>query len=258
MKALIIYGQLRTANKCIDNILNFIEYEKYNHDIFLFINKNDKYYSEQYKEDILSRFKNINLIIIAEEPGKGIDLNEIEKKEELERREKYFNYVKEIKENFPSLTDTLRTSSFLSTLYYRRQLILQKVKKYCYENNIIYDKCILTRFDYNVREPNSRINYNLSVCIQMDNFFCSDLDTLIEIFNFSNIDNYFYLFNYFKSHGYEELKKLLKKYDRNLTSDENIMEVCRIWLAMPECNFNYFLREKNIQYHSAGPLFIQR
>jgi hypothetical protein len=245
--SLIIYGQLRTVEICLNDILLYIDYIHNNFDIYLIIDKkNDINFNKKLKfvKNILN--KNIKKIWFIN------DIININKENEI-----YNNYINKCLEIIDKTKKDFNLKEciynhFVSKLYYRRLLILQTVNNYISINNLKYNKLIFTRFDINLREKiiNKNILFDDNTYIHFDIFFCASMKELLNIFEFSN--NYFSIYNHYLKYGINEIIKYfnIKKND--------ITNFIKIWICMPEANFDFYLKTKNIKFIKLGSFKIQR
>jgi hypothetical protein len=234
---LIIYGQLRTFKICIDNLLNYIDYENITYDVFLFLD-----ICMQYNKDNINLLKeklthkNINSIHIF----MIHDIIDID--EETKSYNFYFDTVNEIKKTH----DNISSDKFVSKLYYRRLRVLQYMNQYMIENNLTYNKCIFTRFDINLKDYISSRNNNIlldkQLYIAFDVLFIGTINDLLNIFNFSN--NIFSIYNCYKLNGKEKLYEFIDKIDI-----ENFDKFFKKWVCMPEYNFIVYLKINGINFN---------
>ncbi len=264
MNALCIYGQMRTFDTCIPTILNYINYDKNNFDVFLFIDKNDINGFNEHNLTILKNLLGENKIKILKYTD---DMSKDEIKIETELSEKYKIISKNIKEYLK--IKNLQTNDFVSKLYYRRHLLLGIVKEYSITNNVHYDSCVLTRFDICINDCAQNafdinldeINKTNNLFVKFDLFFHGRLDNLIKIFYFAF--NYFAIYDTILQKNEQYLKNILNMlHNKNLGGDELYKIYCD-WLCMPELNFHVYLIIQNTKFNqlfnqSTDLCFIKR
>ena len=240
----MIYGQIRTFLKTLDSILKFIDYDKNEYDVFMLIDKNnDKNYTEENLGILLNMLNplKIKLLLYVEDCVNIFD-------EDL------------IIANYYSKTEIIAKSynlkpirnNFVSRLLNRRKIMVEKVIEYSKNNNIVYDKCILTRFDILMQQNNTKLIYDDKTHIMFDIFFktCS-LDEMNKIFKV--IDNYFAINDFIKQNGLDAIKQ---KY--NFKTDEELTQYLNYWICMPEENIKFFLILNNISFNQLQLASIQR
>lgn len=233
MSSLILYGQIRTFQICIPNILQFIKFNSNKYDVYLCIDKNnDIHYTEKNMNVLKKMFgDNIKKIWFIEE--------HIDKIKEKQLVDTYFHKCDMIKKflqqnvfGFKNNTN-ININSFVSKLYYRRFITLQLVHNYMLEHNLVYDKCIFTRFDINILNVCNDIITDTNpekLYIKFDTIFIGTIIKLLNIFQFYK--NYFSIFDYIIKNG------------SSTFTEQYIQE----WICMPEENLKYFLKHNNTEY----------
>ena len=236
MRALIIYGQIRTFEICLNSILNYIEYNKYKYDVYLLIDRhNDIYYNEKnllLLKNMLNE-KNIKMLLYVD--------NIINIENEDRQVIKYFKMVDEI----IKVNGDVIKNSFVTRLYNRRYKFINIVNRYIKDKNLYYERCIFTRFDINLEKYiNDNINIidNTKLYISFDTLFIGKIEDMVNIFKFSN--NYFSIYNYYLKNGEDALKKIFI----NHNFLEEYLKIWYIWICMPELNFYYYLIINNINF----------
>jgi hypothetical protein len=231
-KALLLYGQIRTFKKCLTSILNFIDFNE-NYDVFIYIDKNnDNNYTDENIEELLNYFNKSQIKML-----KYTEKNN----EEDKNFENYINKCNEIQKEF---NYNLIYNNFVSRLYFRRNELLHLVNDYCNKNNVVYEKCVLTRFDirFEMNDMYFKNNINDEFLIY-DIFFYGKLTTLIDIFKFTF--DYFQIYEYYKNNGITELHKEMNIINKMVI--ENIDNYIKDWICMPEINLYLYIMNKNIQ-----------
>jgi len=244
MNSLILYGQLRTFQICIPTILEFIKFNSNKYDVYLCIDKkNDINYTEKNMNVLKNMFgDNIKKIWFIEE--------HIDQIKETVLVDTYFQKCDMIKnflqQNILEFKNNknVNTNCFVSKLYYRRFITLELVHNYMIENNLVYDKCVFTRFDINILNFCNDIIADTNpekLYIKFDIFFIGTITKLLNIFEFYK--NYFSVYDYIIKNG----------------SSTFTEEYIRKWICMPEANFIYFLKNNNIEYTEIrNSIIIQR
>ncbi len=257
MNALMIYGQLRTFKQCIPTILNYIDYDNKEYDIFLFIDtNNDSNYSEKNIEILQKMFNknknkhknNIKLIKYTN----TMSSEEINCENNLSI--KYNNICQNIKKHF-NLNNVV-TNKFVSKLYYRRQLLISYVNEYCYNNNIHYDNCVLTRFDIKLHDEKFMFKNELSIIF--DIFFSGNLLMLSKIFQFTF--EYFAMYDICLTQNLIFLDEIINNLHGYKLNHDELLSFYKQWLCMPELNFKVYLISKNIKFNDipCDPKYICR
>jgi hypothetical protein len=237
---LLFYGQLRTFKQCIPIMLKFLKHNIIRYDIYLMIDKtNDPNFTNENLELLLSMFKkeNVKKIWYIQDHNNSI----VEEKKVVN----YFKMCDEIKKEVQYDTTT---DYFVSKLYHRRLLTLNIFKNYCFDNNLNYKYGVFTRFDINLKnqmENNLMFNHNYKLYIGYDVLFIGSLNQLLEIFNFSN--NYFSIYSYYNKYGKIGLINFLIKH-KMINNINSFDYFCRVWIAMPEANFKFYVITQNIEH----------
>jgi len=138
--ALQIYGEFRCFEKCLPDILYFIDYSNHEFDVFILTQRNSNSYSIKNLnkiKDMLGREKIKNLKYIEDYS------NEIMEKENNLVKQ-YFKLYNKFKGKF---NDNLICNEFVTRLWFRRYLNNQMRIEYEKTNNKKYDYVVRTRFD---------------------------------------------------------------------------------------------------------------
>lgn len=236
MKALLIYGQLRTANKYIHELSNYINYEKYNHDVYLLINKNDPMFEEDTINLLKSKF-NVKML-------KYTDDNEY-----IVERDKYINEYVEISKKISEIKNiNCNANHGIPHQYFGRLHLLKLFDKISKENKIFYDKIILTRFDlsYNFEKT---MDYTQKLIFVPDLFFCIDSELFAFFCKFFLLENYFQFYGILRNcTSMEEFKIKIKNYLSNNMEESNFNDFYKKWMCMPEANLICYFEENNVKY----------
>ena len=148
--ALQIYGEFRCFEKCLPDILHYIDYSNNDFDVFILTQKNSKTYS----------IENLNKIenLLGKDNIKDMKYIEGYPKEILDKEDtlvkEYMNLLYKFAKNFKNLS----ANGFVTRLWYRRYLNNQMRIEYENKNNIKYDYVVRTRFDIGF---NSDIKYKI-------------------------------------------------------------------------------------------------
>lgn len=137
--ALQIYGTFRTFEKCLPNILTYINYDQHDYDVFILSQRNDSGYSIENEQKIKLIFKDKVVVFkyIEDYPSSSSDLET-----------SYFTkYGEAVGEGYAKFGQYVCNNLFVTRMWYRRFLLNELRKDYEKEHNITYEWVIRTRFD---------------------------------------------------------------------------------------------------------------
>jgi hypothetical protein len=241
--ALQIYGEFRCFEKCIEDILYFIDYYNKDFDVFILTQKNSSTFSyENLKKikDILGedRIKMINFIE---------DYSESIMKEENILVNNYFDvYNKFIllhQENVYS------SNEFVTRLWYRRNLNNDMRIAYEKLTNTTYDYVVRTRFDIGFIDNKQVFEYSVPLYILPDIITISSPDiiniesSLYKGFPFTPI---FMYDNYYKLKDNNRINYMF-----NTLNNFKMSVIHPKWVFMSEVNLLLYLHiNLDIKYHT--------
>lgn len=229
--ALQIYGEFRCFEKCIDDILYFIDYYNKDFDVFILTQKNSKTYSQENLNKIKKILgeKNIKIFNFVEDYPKEI----LEKENEMVKQ--YIDLLEKLRKDH----DIIYSGNyFVTSLYYRRWLINEARKEYEKENNIFYDFVIRTRFDIGFRNEKEIFNYNRTPYFSWD---------ILSIGKPSIIDKESELgliYPYIPKNFFDENLNKVKITDKEILEKWEMCEkeiFHKAWVFMPEVNSKAYL-----------------
>jgi hypothetical protein len=140
--ALQIYGVFRTFETCLPHILNYLNYNRFDYDIFILSQRSDGYSLEnenKIRQMLGQRF--IQWKYIEDYPP-------YVSQEETALCDVYRQCVEEARH---SIQSDLTTNGFVTRLWYRRWLNNVMRKDYSAVSGVVYDWVIRTRFDIGYR-----------------------------------------------------------------------------------------------------------
>ena len=142
-KFIILYGQLRTFQKCIPIFLKYVNYNKNDYHVYLFIDaNNDVNYSDKNLALLYEMFDgNITEIFYTD--------NFCNFTKETKKFEYYKNECKKIKNYFKN-GDAIITNDFVIKLYTRRLQVLNIMNDYINNKKLSYSYGFFSRFDINL------------------------------------------------------------------------------------------------------------
>ena len=159
--ALQIYGQLRTFEKTLPTLLNFIDYYNNDYDVFLFIDPNesdnkcegllhDKCPVSNYSEENIIKLKKI----LIEDRIKILKYTTEMSADEISYDTKQSNDMVNLWRKYNSKYGNIVLSYFAASLAYRKYLLNNIRINYENLNNIKYDYIVHTRFDFGTTYKN--------------------------------------------------------------------------------------------------------
>lgn len=248
--ALQIYGQLRTFKECIPNILNFLDYNAKDFDVFLFIDDSHSSdytqingchnYSEQNMELLKQMLisERIKTIIYVK------NMNDTDIKIEQQLVDNYIECYNKFEEKYGKLEMNI----FTPRLFYRKYLLNEFRKTYEKQNNITYDYIVRTRFDIKTSIPS---DFTFEYIPENTPVMCSDILTISSP-EFMNIESLCGL-NYPVTPNvcFDENYKLnIEKYEKykNWKGDKFWD---KIWIFMPELNLRLYILEQGYRFIEA-------
>lgn len=249
--ALQIYGELRSFERCIPQVLKFLSYDINNFDVFLLIDrKGGKSHNPRNKNNYSTENINKLKIMLGESKIKKLiffdeleNINEINKKEETMTNE-VNKLWREINQVYGGITNW----PFVCNLLYRHYLLNNIRNEYEKENKITYDYVVRTRFDFGTTYDKPFIFSKETTPVM-----CSDamiignptfIDTLCDAtFNFPLIPKV--IFN--KNNNYKIRPEKYEQYKN--WRGAKFWE--KIWIFAPELNIRLELLEKNIDFIEA-------
>jgi len=137
--ALQIFGEFRCFEKCLPDILHFIDYSNHEFDVFILTQRNSKSYSIEN----LNKIKNI----LGEQNIKDLKYFEDYSQEIHTQEDKLVKNYFNLYQKFCKCINGLAANSFVTRLWYRRYLNNQMRIVWEKVNNIEYDYVIRARFD---------------------------------------------------------------------------------------------------------------
>jgi hypothetical protein len=251
--ALQIHGQLRTFQKTLPTLLNFIDYYNKDVDVFLFINKgsteNFSYsagsymlgsanYSEDNMNHLISLLKLDRIKII-----KYInEMTDEEKQIEKTKLDEYQILWRKFEDKYGGISK----HDIGPALMYRRYLLNNMRLDYEKNNNIKYDYVIQTRFDfgttytkkYDINESTTPVMLSDSLSIGKPEFINKESECILEWPITPKV-----LYD-------DNCNLLIEKYEKYKNwRGEKFIE--KHWIFMPELNIRLFLLEYNIDFIEA-------
>lgn len=224
--ALQIYGVFRTYSHCLPQILNYINYDKLDIDVYILSQKDDGYsqVDEQRIRDMLGQHK-VEFRYIE-----NYDDDTHNKENQLCRH--YYDCVSDAKQN---IQEDLVTNEFVSRMWFRRWLNNQMRK----DSHINYDWVIRTRFDigYTTMSNGKKLECLLkpppdkTIFVFPDIFSCGSpemIDLESELIN-----HWPYIYNQYNIYGRFKFS--------------NNSETIRKWFFMSEMNLIQFLESYPIK-----------
>ena len=145
-----IFGEFRSYDRCLQNILDYIDYknEKYTFDVFILTQREGKNYSKEALEKIetLLGKENIKVLKYIE------DYSEEVKMMENKLVEEYYKAAQgvEVKTGI-----VYKKNKFVTRLQFRRKLLNDTRVEYEVNNGIKYDYVVRTRFDIGYKNDNN-------------------------------------------------------------------------------------------------------
>jgi len=230
--ALQIYGVFRTFEKCLPDILKYIDFESHDFDVFVLSQRADGY-SVENENKIRQMLK-----------GRVLDWRYIEDypssvHEKEHKLCKEYDYA--VSEARRSIQPHFMTNAFVTRLWYRRYLNNEMRKEYEKLSGVKYDWVIRTRFDIGFlsqrndslsilsKEPHPSILYAMP-----DTFSCG----CPEVINYEStlIENWPYVYKVFREQG-----KLPMEFYSRINPSMIIEQFTQKWLFMSEVNLiTYF------------------
>jgi hypothetical protein len=251
--ALQIHGQLRSFEYALPTLLHFIQYSKYDYDVFLFINRGktenfqyndgsclhtDANFNEENLNKLLSMLQNERIKCIRYTS----DMSESEKQFEKQKLEEY----QSLWSKFNAKYGEVSKHDVGPALIYRRYLLNNMRIDYERKHNLFYDYVVQTRFDYGTSymKPYD-INPSTTPIMFSD---CLTIGTSEFINKESECALYWpitptLLFD-------EQQNLILEKYRKyeNWKGDKFIE---KHWMFMPELNIRLFLLENSYNFIEA-------
>jgi len=247
--ALQIYGELRSFERCIPQVLKFLSYNINNFDVFLLIDrKGGKSHNPRNKNNYsLGNIDKLKNMLGKSKIKKLLFFDELENIKEIIKKEQ--DMEKEINQLWRGINQVyggIANPPFVCNLLHRHYLLNNIRKAYQNENNIKYDYVVRTRFDFGT-------TYNKPFIFSKETtpVMCSDaliigkpefVDILCEAtFNFPLIPKVIFDKNYqLRPEKYEQYKNWrgAKFWEKE-------------WIFAPELNIRLELLEKNINFIEA-------
>lgn len=234
--ALQIYGEFRCFEKCLQDILYFINYYNKDFDVFILSQKESQTYNEENLNKIKKILgeKNIKVFKFIEDYSKEI----LEKENMLQK--KYLDTYKKFK-NHNKTNYTI--NGFVTRLYFRRWLNNKIRKKYEEENNITYDFIVRTRFDisFNHKSEKNIFDYTKTPFFSFDTMSIAK-PTLINIESELGL-----VYPYIPNNFFDEKVNKIEVTDKEILKrwpncNKDIFN--NAWVFMPEINLKIYLFDK--------------
>ena len=247
--ALQIFGELRSFEKCIPQVLKFISYANNDFDVFLLIDRRggESHNIRNKTNYSLENIKKLKKMLGESKIKKLLFFDELENIKEIIKKEQ--DMKKEINQVWTEMNKVyggILLDPFASSHVYRLYLLNNIRKEYQNENNIKYDYVVRTRFDFGT-------TYNKPFIFSKETtpVMCSDamiigkpefVDILCDAtFNYPLTPKVIFDKNYkLRPEKYEQYKNWrgAKFWDKN-------------WIFYPELNIRLELLEKNINFIEA-------
>lgn len=240
--ALQIYGEFRCFDKCIDDILFFIDYYNKDFDVFILTQKN----SSSFSYENLKKIKHI----LGEERLKVVNFIEDYPENIMKEEELLVNNYLDLYNKFTNANKEhiYSANEFVTRLWYRRHL--NNKMRIDYENltNITYDYVIRTRLDIGFRYQKQIFEYSVPLYILPDIITIASPDII-------NIESNLYLeFPYIPIFMYDNsfnIKDNILEYKFNTFNNIKSSIINPKWVFMSEANLLLYLIIKlDIKYYT--------
>ena len=228
--ALQIFGEFRSYDRCLQNILDYIDYnnKKYTFDVFILTQREGKNYSKEALEKIETQLgkENIKVLKYIEEYSDAVKMREDKLVEE------YYKLAKGVEVKMGIVH---KKNKFVTRLWFRRKLLNDI--RVDYENNTgtKYDYVVRTRFDIGYKDENMK-----DKCRYIDPLYIyPDAMTIgkPEIINIESDLGVNFPYSY---------KILESEFTKEKRLDEFLINKSGRWVFMSEGNLTVYL------YHNLG------
>ena len=230
--ALQIYGEFRCFEKCLNDIMHFIDYYNRDFDVFILTQRNSASFS----------YENLNKIkhILGEDRVKLINFIEDYPENIIKEENILVNNYFDLYNKFTLVNSeyTYSANEFVTRLWYRRHLNNEMRTGYEKLTNITYDYVVRTRFDIGFRDQMQMFDYSTPLLIMPDIITISSP-------NIINIEsNLYYEFPLTPMLMYDDIfkSKIFQNDDYNIHIKPHVTHPR--WVFMSEANLILYLFTK--------------
>lgn len=229
--ALQIHGQFRTFDRCLPDILKYINFDQYDYDVFILTQRNDQSYSLEKEERIRQMLKSRTVCLKYIE-----DYDESVSSTENALVSEYYTLLHDAVE---TLHKEYTNNEFVTRLWFRRRLLNEMRKNYEQECGVKYDWVIRTRFDISFKHCPEQVMTKLSqaplprtIYLMPDTFSCGSA----EVINYESelTKHWPFVYRMYKKLGYMPSEFT----EKTLHNDSQIEGM---WLFMSEANLLAYL-----------------